>query len=150
MVQVFTGMSSDQMHPSLEIHLYICISSICANNVGGLTLINILILTLCHMDLVLHCILSTADSSHNSKKISWAVTGYKFRLSNKSLSMLESFKVVNLMTKLCAAFLKGVVPIDHLSRQCSYVGINTTSWAHKILSCCMKRKLVMYTKAYKQ
>ena len=52
---------------------------------------------MCHMDLVLHCILSTADSSHNSSKISWAVTGYKFRSSNKSLSMLESFKIINLM-----------------------------------------------------
>ena len=50
-----------------------------------------------HMDLVLHCILSTADSCHNSSKISWAVTAYKFRLSNKSLSILASFKVVNLM-----------------------------------------------------
>ena len=49
------------------------------------------------MDLVFHCILSTADNSHNSSKINWAVTGYKFRLSNKSLSMLQSFKVVNLM-----------------------------------------------------
>ena len=52
---------------------------------------------MCHMDLILHCILSTADSSCNRSKISWAVTGYKFRLSNKSLSMLESFKVVNLL-----------------------------------------------------
>ena len=52
---------------------------------------------MCHMDLVHHCILSTADSSHNSSKMSWAVTGYKFRLSNKSLSMLESFEIINLM-----------------------------------------------------
>ena len=49
------------------------------------------------MDLFLHGILSTADSSHNSIKINWAVTGYKFRVINKSFSMLESFKVVNLM-----------------------------------------------------
>ena len=49
------------------------------------------------MDLVLHCILSTADSSYNISKIGWALTGYKFRLSSKSLSMLESFKVVNLL-----------------------------------------------------
>ena len=52
---------------------------------------------MCHMDLVLHCILSTADSSHNRSKISWDVTGYKSRLSNKSLSMFESFKVVNIL-----------------------------------------------------
>ena len=52
---------------------------------------------MCHMDLVLHCILSTADSSHNSSKISWAVNGYKFRVSNKSLSIVASFTVVNLM-----------------------------------------------------
>ena len=54
---------------------------------------------MCHIDLVLQCILSTADSSHNSNKISWAVTGYKFRLSKTSLSMLESFKAVNLLKK---------------------------------------------------
>ena len=30
---------------------------------SGLTLTNVLIFTMCHMDLVLHCILSTADSS---------------------------------------------------------------------------------------
>ena len=34
---------------------------------------------------------------HNSIKISWIVTGYKFGKSNKYLSTLESFKVVNLM-----------------------------------------------------
>ena len=52
---------------------------------------------MCHMDLVFHCILSTANNSHNSSKISWAVAGYNFTLSNKSLSMLESFNVDNLM-----------------------------------------------------
>ena len=54
---------------------------------------------MCHVDFVLHCILSTADSSHNSSKIRWDVTGYKLRLSNKSLSILESFKVVNPLKK---------------------------------------------------
>ena len=49
------------------------------------------------MDLDLHCILPTADSSHNSSKISWAVTGYKSRVSNKSFSFLASFNVVNPM-----------------------------------------------------
>ena len=54
---------------------------------------------------------------HNSSKISWAVTGYKFRLSNKYLSMLESFNIVNLM--VC------VVSTDHLNGQCLYVVHNT-------------------------
>ena len=56
--------------------VYIFISIIYDNR--GLTLINILIVTMCHMDLVPHYILSTADSNHNSSNISWAITGYKF------------------------------------------------------------------------
>ena len=55
---------------------------------------------------------------HNSSKVSWTVTWYKFRLSNKSLSMLESFNVVNLM--MC------VVLTDFLSEQCLYVVHDTT------------------------
>ena len=66
------------MHPSEEIHLYICISSIYANNVVVLPLS---IFIWWHMDLVPHCILSTADSSHNSSEIGWDVIGYK--LSNQ-------------------------------------------------------------------
>ena len=84
------------------------------------------------MDLVLHSILSTVDSSHNSSKLSWAVTGYKFRLSNKSLSMLESFKVVNLLKNDAQLSYTCVVLTDSICRHCPYKVLNTTSGAHKI------------------
>ena len=45
---------------------------------------------------------------------------------NKSLSIFPSFKVVNVIKNDAQLFLRCVVSIDHLSRQCSYAVHNTT------------------------
>ena len=71
------------------------------------------------------------------------VTWYRIRLSNKSLSIISSFKVVNLM-KNDAQHLQGVFfLINCLSGQCSYAVHNTTIFMLSYIS--TDGKIEIYT-----
>ena len=80
------------MHPSLEMNLYICIYSIYDNNVGVLPF---LIFISCHMalsPLSIYCRQQPKQlGSHGHMLLATDLD------SNKSLSILESLKVVDLL-----------------------------------------------------
>ena len=80
------------MHPCLEMHLYICISSIYDNNVVVLPLF---ICIMCHMALS-PLPISCRQQSKQLGSHGHMLLG-KDLDSNKSLFILESFKVVNLL-----------------------------------------------------
>ena len=79
------------MHPSLKMHLYICISSIYDNNVVVLAFY---IFILCHMAFVplTYCRQQSKQlGSHGHMLLGTDLD------SNMSLSILESFKIVGLL-----------------------------------------------------
>ena len=70
--------------------------------------------------------LSPAVAVKTIRKSRPYVTWYRIRLSNKSLSIISSYKVLNLM-KNDVQHLQGMFfKLTHLSRQCSYAVHNTT------------------------